>query len=97
MKLHLSQSLHQRRDTIVIQYDLMHLMELHLLIVIQRASICFTQQPAQSFTDLALNSNRNVLLDEVLDHSEVVLVCASHFFEDAILHINLTLLLFKVF
>ena len=97
MKLHLSQSLHQRRDTIVIQYDLMHLVELRLLVVIQHASICVTQQPAQSFTNLALYSNRDVLLDEVLDHSEVVLVCASHFLEDAIIYINLSRLLFEVF
>jgi len=86
MKLHLSQFPHQRWDTIIIQNDLMHPMELLFLIAIQRLLktwklIRFTKQPAQGLTDLALNPNGNVFLDEVFHHSEVVL-CPSHFFED---------------
>jgi len=102
VKLHLSQFPHQRWDTIIIQNDLMHPMELLFLIAIQRLLktwklIRFTKQPAQGLTDLALNPNGNVFLDEVFHHSEVVLMCPSHFFEDTILHINSCLLLFKVF
>ena len=96
MKLHLSQFSHQRWYTIIIQNDLMHPMELLFLIAIQLPLICFTQQPAQGLTDLALNPNGNVFLDEVFHHSEVILMCSSHFFEDAVFHIDLCLLLFIV-
>ena len=96
MKPHLSQLSHQRWNAIIIQNDLMHSMKLLFLKLFQRSSIRFTQHLAQGLADLALNPNGNVFLDEVFHHSEVILMCASHLFEDAILQVDLCLLLFKV-
>ena len=96
MELHLSHLPHQRWHTIIIQNDLMQPVKLLFLKVRQHLPVRFTQHPAQGLADLALNPNGNVFLDEVLHHCEVILMCTSHLFEDALLQVDLCLLFFKV-
>lgn len=51
----------------------------------------------QSFTNLTLNTYRNVLFNEILNHGKMIFMCLSHFFDHLVVQIKLLLFLLEFF
>lgn len=62
------------RHTVVLQYKLMHLVETQLLEGSQGLRLLVRKNLLKSLTDLTLNPDWNVLLNEVLNHGKVIAV-----------------------
>lgn len=74
---HLAPLFVQVRHAVVVEDDLVHFAEDLFFVFLQLFDIVrnkWLQHRMQGFTDLALNADGHVLLNEVLDHGEVVLV-----------------------
>ena len=84
----LPQALEQIGDAVVVEDGLMEILELVFFVLEQGLNFLVGQDGLEGLTDLTLDADGNVFLDEVLDHCEVVAMVLRvvpqvvHFFVD---------------